>query len=109
MLAPDDPGPEPDPLVPGHRVEPDEPGDHRLVQVVPTLGGLVHVAPKDLKLSTDKLQGLFSSMCNSGIPSKVLGGSICSLHLPAPGSNIPNIFSDQFSFGKNYFDLDEFN
>ena len=50
MLAPDDPGSKPDPLVPGHRVEPDEPGDDRLVQVVPALRRLVHVAAEDLEL-----------------------------------------------------------
>jgi hypothetical protein len=43
-----DTGTETDPLVPGHRMKPDEPGNDRLIEVVTTLRCLVHVAAENL-------------------------------------------------------------
>ena len=49
MRTPDHAGPQPDPLPPGKRVDPQVPGHHRHVQVVPALGLYVHVATEDLR------------------------------------------------------------
>ena len=48
MLATDHASPEPDPLVPGHRMKADKSGFDRLVQVVTPLCRLVHVATENL-------------------------------------------------------------
>ena len=48
VVTPDGPGPQPDPLAPGERVQPHVAGDHGHVEVVPPLRLDVHVAAEDL-------------------------------------------------------------
>ena len=48
VVAADGPGPQPDPLTPGERVQPQVAGDHRHVEVVSPLRLDVHVAAEYL-------------------------------------------------------------
>ena len=60
MGAANDPGPQADPLPPGDRVDPDEPGHHGGVEVVPPLRPDVHVPAKYLEVHKEaEVDGFF--------------------------------------------------
>ena len=88
-------GPQPDPLPPGKRVDPQVPGHHRHVQVVPALGLYVHVATEDLRKWIKEVEMTWKRLKPKSMDSEHTRTSITD-----------NSFHEVVSGASNYPDID---